>query len=110
MMGADGRESRSNLEIVRDDFWVTASNKQLNLEQHIKTIVDINGRAAVVLPDNVLFFDKKPASESAWTKDLWVYDFGTNEHYTMKQNTLRRDHRQNFVDAFMPGKRDERVE
>jgi type I restriction enzyme M protein len=55
MIGADGRESRDELEIVRDDFWVTTANKQLNFVQHIKTILDINGRAAVVLPDNVLF-------------------------------------------------------
>ena len=55
MIGADGRESREDLEIVRDDFWATTSNKQLNFVQHITTILDINGRAAVVLPDNVLF-------------------------------------------------------
>ena len=55
MIGADGRESKDDLEIVRDDFWVTTANKQLNFVQHIKTILDINGRAAVVLPDNVLF-------------------------------------------------------
>ncbi len=55
MIGADGRVARDALEIVRDDFWVTTSNKQLNFVQHIKTIMDINGRAAVVLPDNVLF-------------------------------------------------------
>jgi type I restriction enzyme M protein len=55
MVGADGRVSRGDLEIVRDDFWVTTSNKQLNFLQHIKTIMGINGRAAVVLPDNVLF-------------------------------------------------------
>jgi type I restriction enzyme M protein len=55
MIGVDGKESKSNLEIVREDFWVTTSNKQLNFLQHIKTIMDTNGRAAVVLPDNVLF-------------------------------------------------------
>jgi type I restriction enzyme M protein len=55
MVGADGRASKSDLEIVRDDFWVTTSNKQQNFIQHIKTIMDINGRAAVVLPDNVFF-------------------------------------------------------
>jgi type I restriction enzyme M protein len=55
MIGADGKVSKGDLEIVRDDFWVTTSNKQLNFVQHIKTILDINGRAAVVLPDNVLF-------------------------------------------------------
>jgi type I restriction enzyme M protein len=40
---------------VRDDFWVSTSNKQLNFLQHIKTILTIHGRAAVVVPDNVLF-------------------------------------------------------
>jgi len=55
MVGEDGSTSKDNLEIVRDDFWVTTSNKQINVVQHIKTILEINGRAAVVLPDNVLF-------------------------------------------------------
>jgi type I restriction enzyme M protein len=55
MVGADGKTSKGELEILRDDFWVTTSNKQQNFLQHIKTIMDINGRAAVVLPDNVLF-------------------------------------------------------
>jgi type I restriction enzyme M protein len=151
MIGADGRESRDDLEIVRDDFWVTTSNKQLNFVQHIKTILDINGRAAVVLPDNVLFeggagetirrrllqefdvhtllrlptgifyaggvkanvlfFDKRPASERPWTERLWVYDFRTNQHFTLKQNQLRREHLQDFVDCYLPGKaRSERVE
>ena len=39
----------------RQDFWETTSNKQLNFLQHIKTMLKINGEAAVVLPDNVLF-------------------------------------------------------
>jgi len=55
MVGADGREAREDLEIERHDFVVTTSNKQLNFLQHIRTILEINGRAAVVLPDNVLF-------------------------------------------------------
>jgi len=55
MVGADGRESREEREIERQDFVVTTSNKQLNFLQHIATILDIFGRAAVVLPDNVLF-------------------------------------------------------
>lgn len=40
---------------LRSDFWVTTSNKQLAFLQHIVTILNENGRAAVVLPDNVLF-------------------------------------------------------
>ena len=39
----------------REDFWATTSNKQFNFLQHIKTILKTDGRAAVVLPDNVLF-------------------------------------------------------
>ncbi|MGH9272079.1 MAG: type I restriction-modification system subunit M, partial [Ilumatobacteraceae bacterium] len=55
MVGADGRAVREDRDIERQDFVVTTSNKQLNFLQHIMTILDINGRAAVVLPDNVLF-------------------------------------------------------
>ena len=40
---------------MRDDFWASTSNKQLNFVQHVKTLLKINGRAAVVVPDNVLF-------------------------------------------------------
>ncbi|HET7475347.1 MAG TPA: class I SAM-dependent DNA methyltransferase [Dermatophilaceae bacterium] len=55
MVGADGREVREDREIERPDFAATTSNKQLNFVQHIMTILDTSGRAAVVLPDNVLF-------------------------------------------------------
>ena len=140
-----------NLEVVRDDFWVTTANKQLNFVQHIKTILAINGRAAVVLPDNVLFeggagetirrrllkefdchtllrlptgifyaggvkanvlfFDKRAASDRPWTEKLWVYDFRTNQHFTLKQNQLRRQHLDDFVESYLPGKsRSERLE
>jgi len=50
-----GESSRDSLIINRDDFWATTSNKQLNFLQHIFTILKQHGRAAVVLPDNVLF-------------------------------------------------------
>ena len=36
-------------------FWATTSNNQLNFLQHVKTLLTINGRAAIVVPDNVLF-------------------------------------------------------
>ena len=39
----------------RSDFWTTTSNKQLSFLQHIVSMLDNNGIAAVVLPDNVLF-------------------------------------------------------
>ena len=47
--------SKESLIINRADFWATTSNKQLNFLQHIVTILKVHGRAAVVLPDNVLF-------------------------------------------------------
>ena len=50
-----GDQQRESLVINRDDFWATTSNKQLNFLQHIFTILKQHGRAAVVLPDNVLF-------------------------------------------------------
>jgi type I restriction enzyme M protein len=50
-----GETSKESLTINRDDFWATTSNKQLNFLQHIFTILKQHGRAAVVLPDNVLF-------------------------------------------------------
>ena len=55
IIGADGEQSKESLTINRDDFWASTSNKQLNFLQHIFTILKMHGRAAVVLPDNVLF-------------------------------------------------------
>jgi len=50
-----GETSKESLTINRDDFWATTSNKQLNFLQHVFTILKQHGRAAVVVPDNVLF-------------------------------------------------------
>jgi type I restriction enzyme M protein len=55
VVNAEGEAERENLVYVRDDFWASTSNKQLNFVQHVKTLLKINGRAAVVVPDNVLF-------------------------------------------------------
>jgi type I restriction enzyme M protein len=51
----DGEEDRDALLYERQDFWETTSNKQLNFLQHIVSMLKVKGRAAVVLPDNVLF-------------------------------------------------------
>ena len=51
----EGEVEKQDLSYNRRDFWETTSNKQLNFLQHIKTMLKINGEAAVVLPDNVLF-------------------------------------------------------
>jgi type I restriction enzyme M protein len=53
---------------------------------------------------DLLFFDKRPAREQPWTERLWVYDLRTNQHFTFKQNPLRRQHLQDFVDCYAPGK------
>lgn len=55
MVNAEGEEERQDLTVVRDDFWTSTSNKQLAFVQHVKTLLRIGGRAAVVVPDNVLF-------------------------------------------------------
>lgn len=51
----EGEQEKDTLTYNRQDFWVTTSNKQLNFIQHIKTLLKIDGKAAVVVPDNVLF-------------------------------------------------------
>ncbi len=55
IIGADGRSQTDKLSYERPDFWVTTSNKQLNFVQHVYSMLTENGRAAVVVPDNVLF-------------------------------------------------------
>ncbi len=51
----EGRAEKESLTVHRDDFWASTSNKQLNFVQHVFTILKQHGRAAVVVPDNVLF-------------------------------------------------------
>ncbi len=139
-----GKTERKTLSYERDDFWTSTSNKQLNFLQHVKTILKVNGRCAIVVPDNVLFeggagetvrkklleqfdchtllrlptgifyaggvkanvlfFDKKPARTdgNAWTKKLWIYDFRTNQHFTLKENSISREHLDNFVKCYNP--------
>jgi len=50
-----GEKERQSITVVRDDFWASTSNKQLNFVQHVHTILKPGGRAALVVPDNVLF-------------------------------------------------------
>ncbi len=149
IVGEDGRAGSEKDVIERDDFWATTSNKQLNFVQHIKTLLAVHGRAAVVLPDNVLFeggagetirrkllhecelhtllrlptglfyaqgvkanvlfFDKKPASQTPWTKTLWIYDLRTNRHFTLKTNPLKRADLDEFVRLYQPGNRFDRT-
>jgi type I restriction enzyme M protein len=145
-----GGEEKQSLVVHRDDFWATTSNKQLNFLQHVFTILKQHGRAAIVVPDNVLFeggagetvrrellkqadvhtllrlptgifyaqgvkanvlfFDRKPASEKPWTTKLWIYDLRTNQHFTLKENSLKRSDLDDFVACYHPENRHERVE
>ncbi len=149
-INTEGESERESLVVERPDFWATTSNKQLNFLQHVHTLLTIHGRAAIVVPDNVLFeggagetvrqrlldvcevhtllrlptgmfysqgvkanvlfFDRKPARESPWTQDLWIYDLRTNQHFTLKANPLNRSHLDDFVACYNPANRHERQE
>jgi len=148
IVGEEGKVSKERDIVERGDFWTTTSNKQLNFVQHVKTLLKQNGRAAVVVPDNVLFeggagetirrkllhecdvhtllrlptglfyaqgvkanvlfFDKKPASETPWTKKLWIYDLRTNMHFTLKTDPLKREDLDDFVKCYNPDNRYDR--
>ena len=59
---------------------------------------------------NVLFFDKRPASEKPWTEKLWIYDLRTNIHFTLKTNTLQYEDLKDFIECYNPENRYERKE
>ncbi|HYX09563.1 MAG TPA: class I SAM-dependent DNA methyltransferase [Bacteroidales bacterium] len=71
----DGTQSKDILTYNRQDFWTTTSNKQLNFIQHIHTILKSTGKAAVVVPDNVLF--EGGAGETVRKKLLQTTDLHT---------------------------------
>ena len=50
-----GELEKEDFTYNRQDFWATTSNKQLNFVQHVRTMLKSTGRAAMVVPDNVLF-------------------------------------------------------
>jgi len=49
---------------------------------------------------NVLFFDGKEASKTPWTKEVWVYDYRTNVHHTLKKNPLKLADLRDFIDLY----------
>ena len=55
IVGGDGELEKEDVAYERQDFWTTTKNKQLNFLQHVKTLLKVNGRCAIVVPDNVLF-------------------------------------------------------
>ena len=59
---------------------------------------------------NVLFFDGKPSSKDPWTKEVWVYDYRTNIHHTLKKNPLKLDDLKDFIKYYNPVNRHKRKE
>jgi type I restriction enzyme M protein len=57
----------------RDDFTVATSNKQLNFVQHVMSILKPGGRAAIVVPDNVLFADQAGDVFKILTEDCDIH-------------------------------------
>jgi type I restriction enzyme M protein len=49
---------------------------------------------------NVIFFERKPASATPWTKKLWVYDLRTNMHFTLKTKRMKRSDLDEFVSVY----------
>ncbi len=146
----EGETSKQPLTIIRDDFWTETSNKQLNFLQHVRSILKITGKAAIILPDNVLFeggageiirkklmetcdlhtilrlptgifyaqgvkanvlfFDKREASQQVQTSKIWIYDLRTNKHFTLKENTLKETDLDDFVKCYNSENRHKRKE
>lgn len=146
----EGEQEEEDLVYNRQDFWTTSSNKQLNFIQHIITIMKATGKAAVVVPDNVLFeggageiirkkllettdlhtilrlptgifykpgvkanvlfFDRKPAGPETQTKEVWIYDFRTNVHFTLKQHPMTDEDLADFIKCYNPENRYKRTE
>ena len=71
----EGEQETDDLTYNRQDFWATSSNKQLNFLQHIRSMLKTTGKAAVVLPDNVLF--EGGAGETVRKKLLETTDLHT---------------------------------
>jgi type I restriction enzyme M protein len=150
VLNGDGKAGKETITYERADFWASTSNKQLNFVQHVRSILKQHGKAAMVVPDNVLFeggagetirknlleqcdvhtllrlptglfyaqgvkanvlfFDRKPASEKPWTENLWIYDLRTNQHFTLKENSLKYEDLTDFIECFNPDNKNDRKE
>jgi type I restriction enzyme M protein len=58
----------------------------------------------------IIFFDNKPASKNPWTKEVWVYDYRTNIHHTLKNNPLNIDVLKDYIDCYKPDNINKRIE
>ena len=59
---------------------------------------------------NVLLYDKKPATPEMQTKDIWIYDFRTNVHFTLKQHPMTDADLRDFIQCYHPENRHKRTE
>jgi type I restriction enzyme M protein len=59
---------------------------------------------------NVIFFDNKPGSKAPWTKEVWIYDFRTNVHFTLKRKPMKFEDLQDFIKCYNPKNRHKRKE
>ncbi len=59
---------------------------------------------------NVLFFDNKPSSKTVQTKEIWVYDYRTNVHHTLKKNPLKLEDLRDFITLYNTKNRNKRKE
>ncbi len=140
IVGKDGKNQTDRISYERRDFWATTSNKQLNFVQHVYSMLKKTGRAAMVVPDNVLFeggvgekirrtllklcdvhtllrlptgiwyspgvkanvlfFDKKPVTMTAATKEIWVYDLRSNRSFSLRQNPIGPEDLTDFINCY----------
>jgi len=59
---------------------------------------------------NVIFFDNRAASPNVQTKEVWIYDYRTGIHHTLKKNPLRESNLDDFVACYNPENRHIRKE
>jgi type I restriction enzyme M protein len=82
---AKNRPNRSRRELIKqaDEHTFLRLPTGIFYAQEVKT--------------KVLFLDRKPNQEKAWTEKLWIYDLRTNKHFTLKQNQSKRSDLDDFV-------------
>jgi type I restriction enzyme M protein len=150
VINVQGETEREDMSYLREDFWATTSNKQLNFLQHVRSLLTINGRAAIVVPDNVLFeggvgetirrkllercdvhallrlpyrhllrrwrqgqravLRPQAAAREALDEAAMIYDFRTNQSFTLKTRALVRADLDDFVACYNSANRHERTE
>ncbi len=81
IVNGEGKADKDSQTYERQDFWATTSNKQLNFLQHVKNLLK-----------------------------LWIYDLRTNQHFTLKTNTLKYEDMADFIKCYNPDNRFERKE